>query len=96
MSKHRLSASVDADLVSAAERAVDEGRAESVSAWINAAMRRQLEHDDRIRALDAFLVAYEAKHGVITDEEIAGASRRARSQAIVVRPKTSSTHGRRR
>ena len=95
MSKHRLSASVDAELFVAAERAVSEGLAENVSAWVNAAMRRQVEHDERMRALDAFLAEYEAKNGVITDEEIVLASRRARAEAVVVRGRATRA-GRRR
>jgi hypothetical protein len=92
MSKRRLSASVDAALISAAEQAVAEGRAESVSAWVNAAMQRQVDHDRRLRALADFVAAYEAKHGVITDEEMALARRRARSRATPVRP--APKHGR--
>lgn len=83
--KHRLSASVDADLVAAGQAAVEAGEAGSLSAWVNEALRRQAEHDRRLRALDAFLVAYEAEHGEITDVEIAAATRRARARAIVVR-----------
>jgi Arc/MetJ-type ribon-helix-helix transcriptional regulator len=85
MPKHRLSASVDANLLVAAERAVAEGRAENVSAWVNAAMQLQLEHDQRMRALGDFVAAYESKHGVITEAEIASAKRRARARAVVVR-----------
>ena len=85
MRKHRLSASVDANLIAAAERAVAEGRAENVSAWVNAAMRLQLEHDLRMRALGEFVAAYELKHGPITEAEMAAARRRARARAVVVR-----------
>ncbi|MBI4816675.1 MAG: hypothetical protein HY791_10475 [Deltaproteobacteria bacterium] len=85
MSKHRLSASVDVELFRAAERAVEEGLAENISGWINAAMRRQVEHDQRMRALDESLATYEADHGEITAEDMEAASKRARSRAIVVR-----------
>jgi len=85
MPKHRLSASVDADLIAAAERAVVEGRAENVSAWVNAAMQRHVEHDLRMRALGDFVAAYESKHGLITEAEITAARRRARERAVVVR-----------
>ena len=91
MSKQRLSASVDTDLIDAAERAVAEGVAETVSAWINAAMRRQLDHDARIRGLREFVQAYEAKHGAITSEEIEEATRSARATAVVVRPRAQRT-----
>lgn len=86
MTKHRLSASVDSDLVAAAERAVSAGLAENVSAWVNTAMRRQVEHDRQMRALDEFLSAYESRHGEISPAEIEAATRRARAGATVVRP----------
>ena len=85
MRKHRLSASVDANLIAAAERAVAEGRAQNVSAWVNAAMRLQVEHDLRMSALGDFVAAYESKHGLITESEMAAATRRARARAVVVR-----------
>jgi hypothetical protein len=86
MSKQRLSASVDADLLSAAARAVTRGRAESLSAWINDALRLKLEHERRLDALGSAIAAYEAEHGEITADEMRLAERRARARAIVVRP----------
>lgn len=83
--KQRLSASVDAELVHAAQMAVDEGRADSISAWVNEALWLKTEHDRRMQALDSFLAAYEAERGAITEEEIGEAVRRARSRATVVR-----------
>lgn len=83
--KQRLSASVDAELLEVAQQAVARGQAESMSAWVNDALRLKAEHDRRLAALDEFLAAYEAEHGEITDREIADAVRRARSGAVVVR-----------
>ncbi|MEZ5235680.1 MAG: hypothetical protein AB7W59_03855 [Acidimicrobiia bacterium] len=83
--RERLSASVEADLLAAGRAAVAEGRAESLSAWVNEALRRQTAHDERLRALDDLLGAYEAEHGVITAEEMDAASRRARGRAVIVR-----------
>jgi Arc/MetJ-type ribon-helix-helix transcriptional regulator len=83
--KRRLSASVDAELVAVAQEAVTDGRAESISAWVNDALRLKADHDRRLQALDEFLAAYEAEHGEITDEEMRDAARRARERAIVVR-----------
>jgi hypothetical protein len=83
--KQRLSASVDSELVEAAQTAVSEGRAETLSAWVNDALRLKADHDRRMRALDEFLAAYEAEHGEISDEEMAEAARRARARATVVR-----------
>ena len=94
-SKQRLSASIDTELLRAAQTAVDKGRASSVSAWVNDALRLKAEHDRRMDALDSFLAAYEAEHGVITEVEIDEAVRRAQSRATVVRsaPDTAGKSG---
>jgi Arc/MetJ-type ribon-helix-helix transcriptional regulator len=83
--KQRLSASVDADLVAVAQEAVSQGRADSMSAWVNDALRLKADHELRLRALDDFLAAYEAEHGEITEEDMRDAARRARGRAVVVR-----------
>jgi|ERR1022692_826266 Arc/MetJ-type ribon-helix-helix transcriptional regulator len=83
--KQRLSASVDAELVAVAQEAVAQGQAESMSAWVNDALRLKAGHDRRLAALDYFLAAYEAEHGEITEEEMRNAARRARGRAVVVR-----------
>ena len=83
--KERLSASVDAELIAAAQEAVAHGRAESVSAWVNDALRLKADHDRRLAALDEFLAAYEAEHGEITEQDMHDAARRARAGAVVVR-----------
>lgn len=83
--KERLSASVDADLVAVAQEAVAQGRVESVSAWVNEALRLKAAHDRRLRALDEFVAGFEAEHGEITDAEMREAARRARGRAVVVR-----------
>jgi Arc/MetJ-type ribon-helix-helix transcriptional regulator len=80
--KLRLSASVDAELVAAAEAAVARGRFESVSAWVNEALRSKLEQDRRLEQLARFVTEYEAEHGEITAEEMRTAVRRARARAI--------------
>ena len=92
-SKARLSASVDADLIEAAAAAVARGRVDSVSAWVNDALRLKLAHDRRLEALVAFVGAYEAEHGEITAEEIQAAARRARGRALTVRGRTPAGRG---
>lgn len=92
-----MSATVEAELLAAGRVAVAEGRAESLSAWVNDALRRQAEHDRRMHALDDFLAAYEAEHGEITEDEMREAERRSRSRAVVVRtPPTRKGAGGRR
>jgi len=88
--KQRLSASVDSEHLQVARVAVEEGRAESISAWVNDALRLKAEHERRMEALDSFLANYEAKHGAITDAEIDDAVRRARGRATVVRASGAS------
>ena len=85
MSKQRLSVSVDSDLIDAVEKAVSRGRTESISAWVNEALRSKLDQDRRLEALSDFISRYESEHGLITAEEMQMAARRARSSARAVR-----------
>jgi Arc/MetJ-type ribon-helix-helix transcriptional regulator len=87
-----LSATVDADLVAVAQEAVAQGRAESVSAWVNEALRLKVAHDRRLRALEEFVAAFEAEHGEITETEMSQATRRARGRAVVVRGEPAPDH----
>lgn len=93
-SKQRLSASVDAELVAVAQEAVAAGQAESMSAWVNDALRLKADHDRRLQALDDFLAAYEAEHGEVTDEEMREAGRSAHGRAVVVRGAPEPRRGR--
>ena len=94
--KLRLSASVDADLIEAAERAVTRGSSDSVSAWVNDALRLKLDQERRLEALAAFVTAFETEHGEITPEEMRLASRRARQSAMTVRGTRSADSATRR
>jgi hypothetical protein len=96
--RERVSASVEADLLEAGRLAVAEGSAENLSAWVNEALRLKADHDRRMRALDGFIAAYEAEHGVITEKEMHDAARRAHARAVVVRgrPDTARASNRRR
>jgi Arc/MetJ-type ribon-helix-helix transcriptional regulator len=89
--KGRLSASVDAELVAAAQEAVARGEADSVSAWVNDALRLKADHDRRLAALDEFLAAYEAEHGEITEQEMHDAARKTKAGAVVVRGRPTGT-----
>jgi hypothetical protein len=97
MSKQRLSVTVDAHLIEAVETAVSQKRADSISAWVNAAIYARFAQERRLEALSAFIADYEAEHGEITDEEMRLASRRARASAMTIRgPKGHKRHGQRR
>ena len=83
---------MDADLVAVAQEAVAQGWAESVSAWVNEALRLKVAHDRRLRALDEFVAAFEAEHGEITEAQMSAAARRARGRAMVVRGEPGPAH----
>lgn len=94
MTKARLSATVEAELLVAGRAAVAEGRAKNLSTWVCTALRRQADHDRRAKALDAFFDAYEAEHGAITAEEMRTATEEAQARAVLVRPEgTEATAG---
>ncbi len=76
---------VEPELIAAAHQAVAEGRAESVSGWVNTALADRAARDRRRRALGEVVAAYEAEFGVISDEELAARERADRESAIVVR-----------
>jgi hypothetical protein len=83
--KQRLSASVDAELLGAAETAAKRGEVANVSAWVNDAMRLKVEHDRGLTELAAVIADFEAEHGELTKEEMQRAARMARSRAVSVR-----------
>jgi Arc/MetJ-type ribon-helix-helix transcriptional regulator len=94
--KQRLSASVDADLIAAAEGAVATGRFVSVSAWVNEALRLKVEHDRRLEALARFVAEFERTHGAISTDEMEAAARSARGRATPVRAHSSRPPANRR
>ena len=88
--KRRLSVSVDAELLAAAEAAVERGEAPTLSAYVSVGIRNQLENDQRLRAGREFIRAHEAEHGEITEEESHRAMRSLQSRAVHVRPPSSA------
>jgi hypothetical protein len=94
--KERLSASIDADLLAAAEHAVSRGEAPTVSSWVNDAIRLKMEHDRRLKELESFIREHEDEHGVITPAEMREATRRARARAVSARASEPVRQGARR
>jgi hypothetical protein len=93
MKKERLTVSVDAELAAAGAAAVAEGRAESVSSWVNQALADKAAKDRRLAALADAVAAYEADHGVISPEELADQARADRDVAAALRAKTKRRRG---
>ncbi|MEA2931625.1 MAG: hypothetical protein QOI56_410 [Actinomycetota bacterium] len=80
-----MTVTVDPGLVDAGNQAVADGRADSLSGWVNDALAERARRDARLRALAAAVADYEAEFGEITDEEIAAQARADRASAVVVR-----------
>ena len=81
--KQRVSATVDAELLAAAEAATKRGEVATVTAWVNDAMRLKLEHDRRLGALAAFVADYEGEHGEDHGRRSSrGLAREARRRAV--------------
>lgn len=83
--KERLTVTVDPELVVAANQAVADGRAESLSGWVNSALTERAWRDRKLLALAAVVADYEAEFGTISDAEIAAQQRADRGSAVVVR-----------
>jgi Arc/MetJ-type ribon-helix-helix transcriptional regulator len=89
--KERLTVTVDPEFIDAGNNAVAEGRAESMSAWVNAALAEKIAKERRLAALAEALASYEKKHGAISVQELAEQARADRESAIVVRGRTRPT-----
>ena len=83
--KERLTVTVDPEFIEAGNDAVSEGRAESLSAWVNAALAEKVARERRLVALAAAVNEYEELFGAISAPELADQARTDRESAIVVR-----------
>jgi hypothetical protein len=83
--KHRLTVTVDPELIEAGQQAVESGQAESVSGWVSAALEDKVRRDRKLALLAAAVADYEQEFGEITAEEIATQRRADRRDATVVR-----------
>ncbi len=83
--KQRLTVTVDPELVDAGNRAVASGAADSLSAWVSAALAEKARRDHQLARLRVAIAGYEAEFGEITAEEILAQERADREDAVVVR-----------
>lgn len=83
--KQRLTVTVDPDLIDAGQRAVQSGKAASVSGWVSDALADKVRRDQRLALLATAIADYEDEFGEITAEEIASQRRADRHDATVVR-----------
>ena len=92
--RERFTATVEAGLLAAARHAVKEGRADSVSAWVNEALVRQAEHEKKLTAMREFLGEYKADFGEFTAAEKREIRERLRRRTVRVRAKRRGKSGR--
>ncbi|MEP6991879.1 MAG: hypothetical protein ABJA80_13190 [bacterium] len=83
--KGRLTVTVDRTLLDAGNQAVADGRADSLSAWVNVALAERAAKERRLAAMRDAVAHYEAEFGAISDREMAVQAREDRSAAVVVR-----------
>ena len=94
--KSRLSATVDTDVLAAVQAAVAAGEAESVSAYVNDALRLKAEHDRRLRALTtSSRPTKPSTERSLTSRwgPLTGGRRRARSSSAAARWSTARAQG---
>jgi Arc/MetJ-type ribon-helix-helix transcriptional regulator len=89
MSKRRVTVTIDDDMLEKISSAVTQGRAESVSAWVNEAVTARHLRDQRLQNLSALLADYEAEHGEITPDELADQAQHDRDAAALSRAEAS-------
>ncbi len=89
--KHRLTVTVDPELIEAGQRAVKSGQAESISGWVSTALADKIRHDRKLALLAAAVADYEQEFGEISDEEIVTQRRADRRDATVVRGRQQAT-----
>jgi len=83
--KERLTVTVDPEFIEAGNDAVAEGKAESLSAWVNAALAERVARERRLVALAQAVAAYEERFGVISAQELADQAKADRESATILR-----------
>jgi Arc/MetJ-type ribon-helix-helix transcriptional regulator len=91
MSKGRVTVTIDSHLIEAANKAVSEGRAESLSGWVNVALAERAAKERRLRALAEAIQTFENEFGEITPAELAAQQRADRRRAHVIRGRKPRT-----
>jgi Arc/MetJ-type ribon-helix-helix transcriptional regulator len=86
-----LTVTIDASLVEAGNQAVEAGRADSLSGWVNAALAEREAKERRLQAMAAAVAAYEKEFGEISDQEMAAQQRSDAKGAVIVRGRRRTT-----
>ncbi|MBM4364812.1 MAG: hypothetical protein FJ102_01245 [Deltaproteobacteria bacterium] len=70
-SKSRVTVTLDTELLAEGQRAVNEGRAASLSAWVASTLAARVAMERKLQVIGAAIAAYEDEFGEITPEETA-------------------------
>jgi hypothetical protein len=81
--KQRVTITLDPELVSAGNRAVASGAAQSLSHWISGALTDKARRDEQLARLGDAIADFESEFGEITPEELADQRRADRVDAVV-------------
>ena len=73
--QHRISVTVDADVLAAGRRAVATGRVASLSAWVRASLDANIGQERTVADLREAIEAFEREFGEITAAEMADQQR---------------------
>ena len=76
---------MDPALVRAGNDAVKEGRADSLSAWVNLALEERAAKERRLVAMERAIAAYEQEFSELTDHELLVQERVDRRAARIIR-----------
>jgi hypothetical protein len=88
--KGRFTVTVDPELIEAGNDAVAKGKAESLSAWVNAALAERVARERRLVALAQAVTGYEKRFGAISVKERAEQARVDRESAVLRRGKSAA------
>ena len=91
MTKRRITVTIDEDVYETAVRAVELGRAPSVSAWINETLSDRREKERRLNAMAEAIAEFQRETGhVFTQEELDEQERQDREAAAAVRARRAT------
>ncbi|HEX7132128.1 MAG TPA: hypothetical protein VF228_06100 [Iamia sp.] len=86
MTKRRVTVTIDEDVYETAVKAVESGRAPSVSAWVNDTLSDRQEKERRLNALAEAVAEFQRETGhFFTPEELEEQERSDRAAAAAVR-----------
>ena len=82
--KERMTVTVDRTLLEVAKQSVANGRASSLSSWVNTALIERAAKEQHLAALEEAIAGYEAEFGAISAAELLAQQREDRRASAPV------------